>query len=330
MSISKGPYFSANKRAGTVRHLLFCLPLQPKLKIMIALKSGLAILFAIIVSFTANAQTKTGGVKVTVLNFMDAINSHDATKIAVQMANEHVFIDASGNEVQGKVMASSKWGDYFSLVPDYHISFTQVFVNGDTLGAFGFEEGSYKGKNENHWRLPASWKAIVQKQKVKFWQEYTDTKLPFDLMGKSSTDATANPIAHVTGVGGLFFKCKDPKSVRNWYKEHLHLDTSPYGTKFEWRQGDDPTKYGCTQWSIFGEKSTYFAPSTKDFMINYRVNNLEQLVGQLRKDNVTVVDSIEDTDYGKFVHIMDCEDNKVELWEPKNLDFNKVVGERLK
>jgi len=120
----------------------------------------------------------------------------------------------------------------------------------------------------------------------------------------------------VTGIGGIFFKCKDPKAVNEWYKTHLGFDTTPYGTSFEWRQSDDSTKKGLTQWNPFAENTKYFEPSTKDFMINYRVENLEALVEELRKENVTIVDKIETYDYGKFVHILDIEGNKIQLWEP--------------
>ena len=121
----------------------------------------------------------------------------------------------------------------------------------------------------------------------------------------------------VTGIGGIFFKCKDPKKLNEWYKKHLGFDTSPYGTNFEWRQEEDSTKKGSTQWAPFAETTKYFEPSTKDFMINYRVENIEALVAQLKEEGVTIVDKIEDSEYGKFVHIMDDEGNKIELWEPK-------------
>jgi predicted enzyme related to lactoylglutathione lyase len=124
----------------------------------------------------------------------------------------------------------------------------------------------------------------------------------------------------VTGIGGIFFKCKDPNKVKEWYKTHLGLDTNEYGAEFEWRDAEDPTKKGSTIWSPFAEKSKYFEPSTKDFMINYRVENLEALVEQLKNEGVTIVDKIEDTEYGKFVHIIDVEGNKVELWEPNNTE----------
>src|SRR6202049_1831357 len=132
----------------------------------------------------------------------------------------------------------------------------------------------------------------------------------------------------VTGIGGVFFKCKDPKAVNEWYKTHLGFDTSPYGTSFEWRQINDSTKKGLTQWNPFAEKTKYFEPSTKDFMINYRVENLEGLIVQLGKDSVTIVDKIETVEYGKFVHIMDIEGNKIELWEPNDIEYEKL-GEKI-
>jgi predicted enzyme related to lactoylglutathione lyase len=122
----------------------------------------------------------------------------------------------------------------------------------------------------------------------------------------------------VTGIGGIFFKCKDPNLLNEWYKTHLGFDTNQYGASFKWRQSDDSTKKGLTQWTPFAEKTKYFEPSTKDFMINYRVENLEALVEELRKENITIVDKIETYDYGKFVHILDIEGNKIELWEPND------------
>ena len=121
----------------------------------------------------------------------------------------------------------------------------------------------------------------------------------------------------VTGIGGVFFKCKDPKKMKEWYKTHLGLNTNDYGANFEWREAFDSTKKGSTTWSPFPETTKYFAPSTKDFMINYRVADLEALVVELKKEGVTIVDKMETFDYGKFIHIIDMEGNKVELWEPK-------------
>lgn len=131
-------------------------------------------------------------------------------------------------------------------------------------------------------------------------------------------------IRKVTGIGGIFFKCKDPAKMKEWYKTHLGLATNQYGVVFEWYQGADSTKKGFTQWSPFSEKTKYFEPSSKDFMINYRVDNLEALVTELKKSGVTVTDTLETYDYGKFIHIMDVEGNKIELWEPNDMVYEQM------
>jgi predicted enzyme related to lactoylglutathione lyase len=133
-----------------------------------------------------------------------------------------------------------------------------------------------------------------------------------------------NKMKKVTGIGGVFFKCKDPQKMNEWYKTHLGLNTNQYGAVFEWRQAGDSTQKGFTTWSPFKESTKYFEPSTKDFMINYRVQNLEALVEELKKEGVTVVDKIEAYDYGKFVHILDIEGNKIELWEPNDTEYEKM------
>jgi predicted enzyme related to lactoylglutathione lyase len=134
----------------------------------------------------------------------------------------------------------------------------------------------------------------------------------------------------VTGIGGIFFKTKDPQKIKEWYKKHLGLDTDQYGTNFEWYQGANPSKKGFTQWSPFKEDTSYFEPSNQAFMINYRVENLESLVEALKIEGVTIVDAIESFNYGKFVHILDLEGNKIELWEPNDLEYDKFEGGRTK
>jgi predicted enzyme related to lactoylglutathione lyase len=128
----------------------------------------------------------------------------------------------------------------------------------------------------------------------------------------------------VTGIGGIFFKCKDPKKMREWYKTNLGLATNQYGSVFEWHQGADSTKKGFTQWSPFKETTKYFEPSTKDYMINYRVENIQPLVEELKKNGVTIVDTIQSYDYGKFIHILDPEGNNIELWEPNDVEYEKL------
>ena len=119
----------------------------------------------------------------------------------------------------------------------------------------------------------------------------------------------------VTGIGGVFFKSKDPKKITEWYHKHLGLDTNPYGATFEWFEGTDSSKKAQTQWTPFPETTKDFEPSPQEYMINYRVENLEVLVEELKKEGVVIIDKIETYDYGKFVHILDGEGNKVQLWE---------------
>lgn len=147
---------------------------------------------------------------------------------------------------------------------------------------------------------------------------------------KTTVKNNSGTMKKVTGIGGIFFKCKNPDKLKEWYKTHLGLDTDQYGTNFEWRQGADTTKKGFTQWSPFSENTKYFQPSTKEFMINYRVENLEWLIAQLREEGVTIVDEIESFEYGKFIHIVDLEGNKIELWEPNDIEYDKVVEGRTK
>lgn len=126
----------------------------------------------------------------------------------------------------------------------------------------------------------------------------------------------------VTGVGGIFFKTDDPQKTRDWYAKHLGFNTNEYGAMFEFREGDQPDKKAHLQWSPFKSSTDYFAPSKKEFMINFRVDNLELLAEELRKEGVTICDEIAVYDYGKFLHIMDNDGNKIELWEPVDEGFD--------
>ena len=103
--------------------------------------------------------------------------------------------------------------------------------------------------------------------------------------------------------------------MRDWYHQHLGFATNAYGATFKWFETPDSNSKAQTQWSPFPEKSDYFP---KEFMINYRVVNLEMLVEVLKKEGVTIVDKLQTFDYGKFIHILDPEGNKIELWEPKD------------
>lgn len=133
-----------------------------------------------------------------------------------------------------------------------------------------------------------------------------------DAANNNSDDKTPK----VTGIGGIFFFTNDPKETRDWYAKNLGLDTNDWGSTFESRKLDNPEEIESLQWSPFKKDDKYFSPSKKEFMINYRVQNIEALVEQLKQNGVTVLDDIETYDYGKFVHIMDNDGNKIELWQP--------------
>ena len=126
-----------------------------------------------------------------------------------------------------------------------------------------------------------------------------------------------------TGIGGIFFKSKDPKSLNAWYYNNLGLVPNDYGSMFEWRNSDDKS-IAYTQWSPFSKKTNYFEPSKKEYMINYRVDNMKRLLEKLKTNQVIILDTIETYEYGKFLHILDCDSNKVELWEPIDGSFTKL------
>tara|TARA_B100000508_G_scaffold137355_1_gene131519 strand:+ start:16459 stop:16866 length:408 start_codon:yes stop_codon:yes gene_type:complete len=127
----------------------------------------------------------------------------------------------------------------------------------------------------------------------------------------------------VTGIGGIFFKCKNPEMMREWYKNHLGLNTDQYGTVFI--SGGKDSNEQFTSWSPFEEDTSYFSPSKKDFMINYTVEDLSELLSVLKSEGVEIVGEIQSFEYGKFAHILDPEGNKIELWEPKSKEFKQMA-----
>ncbi|MFD1605080.1 VOC family protein [Flavobacterium artemisiae] len=135
-------------------------------------------------------------------------------------------------------------------------------------------------------------------------------------MSDSTNNNSGDKTPKVTGIGGIFFFTNDPKETKDWYSKNLGLDTNDWGSTFESRKLNNPDEIESLQWSPFKKDDKYFSPSKKEFMINYRVQNIEGLVEQLKQNGVTVLDNIETYDYGKFVHIMDNDGNKIELWEP--------------
>jgi len=134
---------------------------------------------------------------------------------------------------------------------------------------------------------------------------------------KSNSKNTDETIPKVTGIGGIFFISDNPKDTKEWYAKNLGFEINNWGgVSFESRDLNKPEEINSLQWTLFKKDSDYFAPSKKEFMINYRVQNIVGLVQKLKENGVTVLDEITTYDFGKFVHIMDNAGNKIELWEP--------------
>ena len=128
---------------------------------------------------------------------------------------------------------------------------------------------------------------------------------------------TANTSPKVTGIGGIFFYSDNLEETNEWYTKNLGIEINDWGSSsFESRNINRPDEINSLQWKPFKKGDEYFAPSKKDFIINYTVQNIEGLVSKLKENGVTILDSIETYDFGKFIHIMDAEGNKIELWEP--------------
>jgi predicted enzyme related to lactoylglutathione lyase len=131
-----------------------------------------------------------------------------------------------------------------------------------------------------------------------------------------TTDLSPLPEERVTGIGGVFFKAKDPRGLTQWYRNHLGVDFRGTRPAFEWRERDDPTQIGSTTWTIFSENTKYFSPGTASFMLNYRVRNLDRMAAQLRAHGVSV-EPITEEGAGRFTWVVDPEGNRIELWEPR-------------
>src|SRR5262245_1630299 len=121
----------------------------------------------------------------------------------------------------------------------------------------------------------------------------------------------------VTGIGGIFFKARDPQALGAWYKKHLGIDVLDWGgAVFTWADETGAAFKGTTIWSVGAADGDSFAPSSAPFMINYRVADLAALLEALREEGCTVLDKTDDSEFGKFGWVIDPEGNKVELWQP--------------
>lgn len=123
-------------------------------------------------------------------------------------------------------------------------------------------------------------------------------------------------MARVTGIGGIFLKARDPKSLSAWYAQHLGIQLADYGGATLLWSDEVPAGTGQTIWSLFADNSPYFGPGPQRCMVNYRVDDLDALLEQLKAANVSIDPKREDYPYGRFAWITDPEGNRVELWQP--------------
>lgn len=204
-------------------------------------------------------------------------------------------------------------------------------VLGACLDVLEYEKLSFENLFENK-NLPEAFQYLIQAENVLLsphiagWTVESKVKLAETIVQKVSAiffeenkkKATAQT-KRVTGIGGVFFKAQNPAKLKDWYKNHLGFKTDDWGCTFWWN--DEDFKKASTQWSPFKKDTNYFLPSTKEFMFNYRVENLTQLLEKLREEGITIVGKVEEYEYGKFGWILDPEGNKIELWEPIDSAF---------
>lgn len=204
-------------------------------------------------------------------------------------------------------------------------------ILGACLDVLEYEKLSFENLFEND-NLPEAFNYLIHAENVLLsphiagWTVESKVKLAQVIVDKVQNIFFDEPkieekttSKRVTGIGGLFFKTEDPVKLKAWYKTHLGFNTNDYGCTFWWKETNN--KAASTQWSPFKNDTTYFSPSKKDFMFNYRVENLVDLLAKLKEEGVTIVGEMEEYEYGKFGWILDLEGNKIELWEPIDSAF---------
>ena len=198
-------------------------------------------------------------------------------------------------------------------------------VLGACLDVLEYEKTSFENLFENK-SLPDAFDYLIKADNVLLsphvagWTVESKVKLAETIVSKvhaqffSSEKEIAVEEDRVTGIGGLFFKTDDPQKLKSWYQKHLGFNIDDWGCTFWWKSKNGAP--ASTQWSPFKSDTDYFEPSTKDYMFNYRVRNLELLYKKLKAEGVTITGDIQTYEYGKFGWIMDPDGNKIELWEP--------------
>ena len=221
-----------------------------------------------------------------------------------------------------------------AVVTDHLVQAMQMGkILGACLDVLEYEKSSFENLFENK-TLPAAFEYLINSDQVLLsphvagWTVESKIKLAQTCVDKVAAiffnihlkpQEIDKPKTKVTGIGGVFYKTDNPEKTRLWYKKHLGFEIDTYGSTFWWK--DNFNKKATTQWSPFTKNTKYFNPSKKDYMFNYRVKNLDQLLIDLENEGVTIIDKPEIFSYGKFAWILDLDGNKVELWEPLETTF---------
>ncbi|MBX7051917.1 MAG: nuclear transport factor 2 family protein [Flavobacteriales bacterium] len=246
-----------------------------------------------------------------------AINARNPTSIAELASDDISGNTTDGQPISGKNALQDQWAGIFRIFPDFSISVEKTITEGPTSIVIGTISGSLYGKkkDDEQFNLPCTVKMEMASGKLTssvFYTDFTKIQSIRATQLKTGSDAPG-----VTGLGGVFFKAKDPKSLIQWYNENLGLSINEHAYMvFEWRDDENPALKKSTTFSIFNEKTEYLSPSEKPFMINFRVNHIDALFEKFRAAGIQTVGEIDRFDYGNFGWIMDPEGNKIELWEP--------------
>lgn len=292
---------------------------------------------------------KLKGFDVTVLcyDIKNGVGDENCKQVSLEELQEKTdvlslhtpFNELSHNMVNAKFIQNFKKPFYLintargsAVVTDHLVeALISKKVLGACLDVLEYEKLSFENLFEND-SLPEAFEYLIKAENVLLsphvagWTVESKVKLAQTIVDKVETiffsvnnKIQQETLKRVTGIGGLFFKTEDPVKLKEWYKNHLGFNVDNWGCTFWWK--DKNNNDASTQWSLFKNDTNYFSPSKKDFMFNYRVDNLEALLQKLRSEGVTVVGEMEEYEYGKFGWILDPEKNKIELWEPIDASF---------
>lgn len=246
-------------------------------------------------------EANIGG-KYEVYSDQDNTDNTQGCKVLGIDPHRHLIIEWKGNAKYAHLMNIDGSLTQVQILFHPKGKYTQV-----TVIHTGWGQGQYW--NEAYEYYLNAWEGVLEK-----------------LRSTMKDQEEVSPIG-VTGLGGTFFKAKDPVKLKAWYDENLGFQTDEYGQAFRWVQWDDTQKSGSTQWSVMTEDTKYFAPSEKAFMLNYRVGDLVALLDEMKKAGVEIAGEMEEYDYGKFGWVMDPEGNKIELWEPVDDVFDEYYDQ---